>query len=198
MNFHDTSFPKFLETFVVGSCNFSTSKEESMSGRESRNSDSGISKKKYDLRNCYLSSKEFEIFNSFFQARRGMRFSFRLKDRFDFQGETEIIGVGDGKKLEFQLQKSYDDLISPYIRIITKPVPFSVKLFCKNRPIQPDHVDFNTGKIYLSEAIEQGAELIANFDFDIAVRFTQDSFKYSFDENGSILLEDVQMVEVHE
>ena len=84
MNFHNVNLPKYIEIFAVGVSEFTTSCVTSMSGREARSSDSKIARRRYLLKGCRLSQLQFDAFNSFFIARAGKRFSFRLKDYFDF------------------------------------------------------------------------------------------------------------------
>ncbi len=197
-NFHNIRLPKYVEVFAIGSSEFSTSVAVSMSGREVRNSDSQIPKRIYNLNNCLLSAHQFEVFNSFFQARGGKRFSFRLRDHFDFIVIKQIIAVSDGTNKEFQLIKTYRDEISPYVRIITKPVADSVKIYNGSDAVDLESVDDLTGKIKLVKALPKDTEICASFTFDVPVRFVSDSFQYSFDADGSIKIENVQLIEVYE
>ena len=87
MSFHNVNLPKYIEIFAVGSSEFSTSLAVSMSGREIRNSDTQTPRRRYVLKDCRLSLSQFESFNSFFKARAGMRFAFRLRDHFDYKVE---------------------------------------------------------------------------------------------------------------
>ncbi|MDP4709524.1 MAG: DUF2460 domain-containing protein [Rickettsiaceae bacterium] len=198
MNFHDVRLPQYIEIFAVGSAEFSTSMAVSMSGREVRNSDSQIPKRRYNLRNCLLSANQFEAFNSFFQARAGKRFSFRLRDHFDYKVEKQIIATSDGVNAEFQLQKTYADAISPYIRVITKPIVDSVTIWVENNPVEIESIEASSGKVKLAYVLEKNVEICASFVFDVPVRFAADNFQYSFNSDGSIKVEDVELIEVYE
>lgn len=198
MNFHDINLPKSIEIFAVGSSEFSTSIAVSMSGREMRKSDSQIPKRLYSLRNCCLSLDQFESFNNFFQARAGKRFAFRLRDHFDCKVEKQIIAISDGENTEFQLQKIYMDAISPHIRIITKPVDLSVKLWQGGQELTLESIDANNGKVKLTETLPEGVEICASFIFDVPVRFVTDIFQYSFNNDGTIIIENVELMEVYE
>jgi uncharacterized protein (TIGR02217 family) len=197
-NFHNVSLPKYVAIFAVGSSEFSTSTAVSMSGREVRSMDTEIPRRRYSLKNCCLSLGQFESFYSFFQARAGQRFSFRLRDHFDYKVEKHIIGVGDGATNEFQLYKTYDDNVSSYTRIITKPVTDSVGLWHIDQVLEIESVDDVTGKVRLSEAPAEGVEICASFIFDVPVRFATDSIKYSLGIDGSIMVEEVELIEVYE
>ncbi len=122
MNFHDIRMPKFIETFAVGRPEFATSCAMTLSGREVRNLDREYAKQKYLIKNCRLSSLEFEQFSSFFRARRGGNFAFRFRDNVDYQVSRQIIGKGDGELTQFQLVKLYEDPIWSYARTISKPL----------------------------------------------------------------------------
>jgi len=198
MNFHDLNLPKYIEIFAVGSSEFSTSLAASMSGREARISDRQLAKRRYVLKDCRLSVVQFEAFNSFFQARAGRRYSFRLRDHFDYKVEKQIIATGDGISTEFQLQKTYEDLISPYVRKITKPVLATIELSSEGEIIQAETINPGTGQVTLQHPLIEGARLCASFEFDVPVRFVNDSFQYSFSSDGSIRLEDIELIEVVE
>ena len=184
MMFHDTNLPEHIEVFAIGSSEFTTSLTASMSGRESRNSDTHFSRRKYTLKDCRLSLDQFELFNSFFNARAGRRFAFRLKDYFDYKVTKQVIDKGDGSIKSFQLKKVYKDKVSPYVRVITKPIIKTVKIWCDDQLIQPESIDKNTGIMSFSKAIPKDSKLIASFEFDVPVRFMHDSFQYSFNRDG--------------
>lgn len=198
MSFHDVRLPQYIEIFAIGRSEFSTSTAVSMSGREVRNSDSQIAKRRYSLNNCCLSADQFEVFNSFFQARAGQRFSFRLRDHFDYRVEKQIIAIGDGVSSEFQLQKTYEDAVSPYVRIITKPVLDNIEIWLDDEVFEVESIDANSGKVNSSNPLKQGVNICASFIFDVPVRFAADSFQYSFSSDGSIKLDDVELIEVFE
>ncbi|WP_342278468.1 TIGR02217 family protein [Candidatus Tisiphia endosymbiont of Myopa tessellatipennis] len=190
MNFHDIRMPKFIETFAVGRPEFATSCAMTLSGREVRNLDREYAKQKYLIKNCRLSSLEFEQFSSFFRARRGGNFAFRFRDNVDYQVSRQIIGKGDGELTQFQLVKLYEDPILPYARIISKPVFASGEFYVNdiNTEVQ---VDYNTGVVTLPKPLDKDQILTGNFIFDVAVRFASDSFEYFYSSDGSIELLEV-------
>ncbi|WP_341751827.1 MULTISPECIES: TIGR02217 family protein [unclassified Candidatus Tisiphia] len=195
MNFHDIRMPKFIETFAVGRPEFATSCAMTLSGREVRNLDREYAKQKYLIKNCRLSSLEFEQFSSFFRARRGGNFAFRFRDNVDYQVSRQIIGKGDGELTQFQLVKLYEDPILPYARTISKPVFGSGEFYVNNINTEVE-VDYNTGLITLPRPLDKGQILIGNFTFDVAVRFASDSFEYFYSSDGSIELSPIELLEV--
>lgn len=195
MNFHDIRMPEFIESFAVGKPEFATSHALTKSGREARHLDRKDVRQKYLIKNARLSSTEFEQFNSFFKARRGSNFAFRFRDYADYKGTSAIIAKGDGTLNKFQLKKIYNDNVLPYERVITKPVNNSVTLYINNvRTI--GIVDYNDGVITLPNSLGQDAVLTADFIFDVAVRFSLDSFEYSYCSDGSIELSSIELTEV--
>ncbi|MFU7500905.1 MAG: TIGR02217 family protein [Candidatus Tisiphia sp.] len=195
MNFHDIRMPKFIETFAVGRPEFATSCAMTLSGREVRNLDREYAKQKYLIKNCRLSSLEFEQFSSFFRARRGGNFAFRFRDNVDYQVSRQIIGKGDGELTQFQLVKLYEDPILPYARTISKPV-FGSGAFYVNDINTEVQVDYNTGVVTLPKPLDKDQILTGNFIFDVAVRFASDSFEYFYSSDGSIELSPIELLEV--
>lgn len=195
-DFHNVNLPSYIEIFAIATTEFSTICATTKSGREVRNSNSLIPKRSYLLKDCRLSRNQFEEFNSFFYARCGRRFAFRLKDYCDFKVKKQQIGKGDGITTDFQLIKIYQDSVAPYIRKITKPVDKTLTIYTGENTIIPKFIDLKTGLIGLTDVLEEGIELFASFEFDVPVRFEKDSFHYSFNEDGTISLDDVRLVEV--
>ena len=197
MNFHDVQMPRFMEAFAVGKPEFSTSCALTISGRELRNLDCEQAKQRYLFKNCFLSQIEFEQFNSFFRARRGRNFSFRFRDLVDYQVVKQFIANGDGYTQEFPLVKLYADSVSPYFRTITKPVKGSIKIYLENEEIDAD-VNYDKGILNLGRPLAREQILLADFIFDVAVRFSNDSFEYNYCNDGSVELEGIELLEVME
>ena len=195
MNYHDISLPKFIEIFAVGRFEFATSHVSTLSGREIMKLDREDSRQKYLIKNCRLSQAEFEQFNNFFRARRGMQFAFRFRDYSDYQVNKQFIAQGNGQFLDFQLFKLYDDPIAPYFRNITKPVKDTIKLYIDDEEITAI-INYDTGIIKLNNPLLQGQTLVADFIFDIAVRFNNDSFEYTYSKDGSKELSTIELCEV--
>jgi len=194
--FHNINLPKYIEVFAVATIEFSTICASTKSGREIRNASSLVPKRSYLLKDCRMSRNQFEAFNSFFYARCGRRYAFRLKDYCDFKVEKQLIGKGDGISKDFQLIKTYHDSLAPYVREITKPLDKSVTIYTDKDIIVPKLINSETGVVTLTDALPENVELFASFEFDVPVRFEQDSFQYSFNKDGTISLDDVRLVEV--
>ncbi|MDC0865088.1 DUF2460 domain-containing protein, partial [Rickettsiaceae bacterium] len=74
-----------------------------------------------------------------------------------------------------------------------------VKLWKANDElIAPEFIDINTGMIRLVNPIANDETLSASFEFDVAVRFVNDDFQYHFNQDNTIALDDVELIEVYE
>lgn len=195
MNFHDIILPKFVAVFASGSPVFINSNILTKSGREVRTLDREHAIQRYLLKNCRLSSLEFEQFNSFFRGRRGSNFAFRFQDCIDFQATNQFIAKGDNKAQEFQLTKLYYDPVLPYIRVINKPRSDSLKLYIDGARVFAE-LNADQGVIKLPKALEQNKVLTSDFTFDVAVRFASDNFEYCYLSDGSIELSEIELLEV--
>lgn len=195
MSFHDIRIPEFIETFAVGRPEFITSRVSTISGREVRSLDREYARQRYVIKNCCLSTTEFEQFSAFFRARRGGSFAFRFRDNSDYKVSNQLIAKGDGQLQQFQLVKLYEDGILPYSRKINKPVASSAEFFVKDTKIAAK-VDYGSGMVSLLEPLEKDQVLIGSFLFDVAVRFASDSFEYFYSADGSIELSQIELLEV--
>ena len=195
MSFHDIRIPEFIETFAVGRPEFITSRVSTISGREVRSLDREHARQRYMIKNCCLSSTEFEQFSAFFRARRGGSFAFRFRDNSDYKVSNQPIAKGDGQLQQFQLIKLYEDGILPYSRKITKPVAGSEEFFVEGTKMVAK-VDYDSGQVALLEPLDKDQVLIGSFLFDVAVRFANDSFEYFHSADGSIELSQIELLEV--
>ena len=209
MSFHNTNLPRFMEVFAICQPKFSVSVAETINGREIRSIDIEHVKQHYLFQNCHLSKAEFAQFNDFFYSRRGSAYSFRFRDLADYKVNKQIISVGDGIKKSFQLHKIYEDAALPYVRNITKPMNNKIKIFIDEIELlmQPAansdeqqstyQIDYEAGIVTLSNPLAIDKKLIAEFEFDVEVRFNRDDFSYSYSIDGSIKLADFNLIEVH-
>ena len=198
MSFHNINLPDFLAIFAIGSPKFATSYVISKSGRESRSLDSSYPFHKYALKDCRLSSEQFYQFKSFFQARAGRMHSFRMKDYADFKVEKQVVIKGNGALKQISLHKLYSDEIAPFYRKITKLKKDTVQLFIGENNLSDFTINDLTGLISLKGPIEKDKIVLASFEFDVCVRFANDTFEYKTMQDGSIELINVELTEVEE
>lgn len=189
-NFHNVNLPSFIAVYASGGPVFETISAITSSGRESRIQSRNIALQEYMISDCRLSLEQFEEFNSFFRARHGQQYSFRMRDYADSILKNEIIAIGDGIEKSFEVYKYYQDKISPYKRRITKLSPEFTSINLRG------DVDYNNGIITLESPLNLGENLIMNSLFDVPVRFLNDSFRYNFNLDGSVTINDLKLIEV--
>jgi len=191
MQYHDVLLPDFLTVHLKGGPVFFTSTASTISGREIRTYERQNSIQKYSLVGCKLSHDEFQRFNSFFRARIGCAYAFRIKDHADFKINNQVIAVGDGVTREFELYKSYEDDACSYRRRIS-----AIRDGTLDSNFEIEHIDRINGILNTRDVMPDGVQLIISAEFDVWVRFASDEFRYSSASDGSLLIEELGLVEV--
>lgn len=197
MSFHEIRLPEFISPFIICIPSFSTSIIKTSSGREIRSADCGEQISKYLIKGCRLSQEQFEIFNGFFKARQGQKFSFLLHDQSDCSVRNQLLFKTTQKnRLGYFLYKIYDDLISPIYKIINHPIANTVKIstYQSNNSLIEFALDCNEIKFSSQEVSYE--EIHVSFDFNIEVRFNQDHFNYALHPDGSIAISDIELIEI--
>jgi len=195
LNFHKIKLPSFLATQAIGSPIFATSLASTVSGREARLADRVKAIQKYTISSCRLSAEQFEEFNAFFRARMGRQFSFLMRDYADCLIRDQILDAKLSDRSCFEVLKTYRDQINPYQRRITKLVHGSVHLSVGDLDAR-GVIDHDNGLVTLERPLQMGQGLIINAAFDVCVRFCSDNFKYQVDQCGSVVIDDLELVEV--
>ncbi|WP_306305430.1 DUF2460 domain-containing protein [Candidatus Orientia mediorientalis] len=151
---------------------------------------------KYTIKNCYLSEEQLNSLNSFFRSRKGKAFSFRLKDHADFAVNRQLINPIFIKDNIFQLIKIYEDECEIAYRKITKPVKESIKIESENNEIVKFEADYNTGIVYFANSLNLTKNLYITYQFDVQVRFDNDSLVYSINSDQTIIISNLELIEV--
>lgn len=137
MAFDEVLFPPDIAWGATGGPKFSTGVLTTTLGYEFRNREWSAALAEYDVSHATRTQAEMDILVAFYRARNGSVRGFRFKDWMDYKLEmdpsvsstTVDLGAGDDSTGQtFQLQKSYGDAESTYIRVITKPVASTVVL----------------------------------------------------------------------
>jgi uncharacterized protein (TIGR02217 family) len=196
MTFHNVKLPDWFSLFATGKLVYNTEVVTNFMGYELRNTINNFSIQKYIIKNCLLSSEQFQEFSAFFRGRYGRKFSFRMRDFTDYQTlrAEKLLPIGNGNS--YQLIKTYDDVLNPTRRIITKPIISTIKVASNDASIDEFTVDSLTGIITMDQSIENQDSLKAKFEFDVEVRFDNDSYEYSYRSDGAIMLSDIELIEV--
>ncbi len=193
-DFHEVRFPLDIGLKSSGGPQRKTEVVTLGSGREARNARWSRSRRRFDAGYGVKDLASLAAVVAFFEERRGRLFGFRFRDRGDFRsgvGEAapapfdQLIGVGDGARRVFQLQKTYGGSFAPYVREISKPVLGSVRIGVGGveKSAQADFdVDATTGLVTFraGRAPAVGARVTAGFLFDVPVRFDTDYLEVDF------------------
>lgn len=179
--FDDLPYPLPLGRDSGVSAEFSTSVTVTASGFEHRNSHWANARLHFDVGPGVRSEADMGTLIAFFRARRGAAVGFRLRDPFDCSSHgmtgtptpsDQLLGLGDGAKALFRLQKTYDGP-QPQVRFITRPVAGSVVVSVAGAATQAFTLEAG-GVVRLHQAPPAGAEVRAGFLFDVPVRFATD------------------------
>jgi len=172
--FDDVLFPLALGAEAEVSPGFSTAIVTSAGGHEARNASWAEARAQYDVGPGVRSEADIATLLAFFRARMGPARGFRLRDPFDWQGVDEALGTGDGTTTRFALLRHYGDMT----RRITRPVAGSVTVTLDGAAtIAFSMID--GGFVELDTAPASDVAVAASFDFDVPVRFAQDSLAVS-------------------
>ena len=196
---------RFPEDIAYGSCGgpqYSTDVITMSSGREQRNINWSKSRAKFNIARGVQTQDQLEQLITFFRVHKGRAIGFRFKDFTDYQVRDQVVAIGDGKTQEFQLVKSYHLGAIDEKRIIYKPDDIGFKLYIKNGKKEKNLtesewiLDTITGRVKLSFVPEPNTKIIADFNFDIPVRFDIDSLSTSIHSYGSYSSSDIPLVEI--
>ncbi len=208
MAFHEVRFPANLSFGSVGGPERRTEVVALTNGFEERNTPWAEARRRYDAGISLRSLDDIEELIAFFEARQGQLHAFRWKDWADFKScrasqvvgfQDQLIGVGDGARLSFQLTKTYASGPASQVRRITKPVVGTVRA-----GLQGDeqavglHFDVNwaTGILTFASPPALGEQVTAGFEFDVPVRFDTDRIQVSVASFQAGEVPNVPVVEV--
>lgn len=183
--FHEVQFPTDISQGSSGGPVRLTDIVTLRSGFEQRNSIWANSQHQFDAALGLRDMSDIYLVKAFFEARQGRLYGFRWKDWSDFNSTDpsiapastdQLIGTGTGSLHTFQIQKKYSDTANSYTRIIKKPVSGTV-LVSLNGTLQTTgySVDYTTGIVTFVTAPTTGVLVKAGFEFDVPVRFNDDS-----------------------
>lgn len=206
--FHEVRFPPSISYGAVGGPTFRTTIFTRNSGFEDRNVEWTYARAEYDVAHAIKTQAELDEVRAFFFARRGRAYGFRFKDWTDYKScvaigtptnMDQVLGTGNGTLTQFQLAKTYDDTINPYIRPIRKPVSGSV-VVSLNGVAQDLGSDFtlstSTGIITFTVPVPNGVIVRAGYQFDVPVRFNTDQMMSTLEEFNVNTWGQIPLVEV--
>lgn len=202
MAFHEIRFPVEIAFGATGGPERRTEIVTLGSGFEERNSPWADSRRRYNAGYGLRSLDDVHGVIEFFEARHGRLHGFRWKDRADWKScapgasvaaSDQLIGMGDGARSDFQLQKTYASGGGAYARKIVKPVAGTARLAVGGvEMLAGTHfsLDAATGVVSFTDAATPaaGAAVTAGFEFDVPVRFDTDFLEVNLGafEAGSV------------
>jgi uncharacterized protein (TIGR02217 family) len=190
-------FPPDISYGSTGGAIFSTTITTNKAGYEKRHQQWQAARCSYNVAHGVKSKAQLDELIAFFRAHKGRTYPFRFKDWSDYEGINQPLGIGDGTRTVFQLQKTYISGDYSDVRIIHKPVSGSVVLY-KDAVLQSSGVtvDYNTGEVTFSSAPASGVQVSADFEFDVWVRFETDQLSAQLDDYGVYSWNEIPLVEV--
>ncbi|AGZ78959.1 hypothetical protein U370_03020 [Anaplasma marginale str. Dawn] len=198
---NEAKFPENISYGSMGGPTFSTVISELGGGKEQRKVNWTHSRNRYNVAYNTASSDQCSALISFFYAHRGKALPFRFKDWSDYTATGQNIGVGDGKRLNFQLVKRYHAGQYSYVRKISRPVVGTVKVSLGevSQEYERDYsVDYNSGVVTFAVPPAHDAIIHADFEFDVLVRFDTDFLAFALEAHGNYGCHGVSLVEVSE
>lgn len=202
MSFHEIRFPTRISYGAVGGPRFSTTVQVLNSGHEQRNINWAQARREFSFDISPSRGTEWDDILSFFHARRGRAYGFRLKDFSDFKLTAGQIGTGDGTQTEFQISKIYqDDLgIAPgFERPITKIVTGTISVFLEDvAQFSNWTADENTGVITFTLPPVDTAKISVSCEFDVPVRFDSDLMEAAIPGPDIHHWQSVKLVEIRQ
>lgn len=197
LGFADVRLPDDVEKGSSGGPQFFTSITTLSSGAEARNQNWQRAKLVYDI-SYGVSEDTFVDVIRFFYARRGRLQGFRFKDWTDFSAlDQPCAGLVDGVNKVFQLQRIYVDDYNPYKRKITRPVTGTVVCYINGLPTS-DFVLQPLGVITFATAPAAGKSISADFEFDVPVRFDNDTLGLSIETFRAAEVQSIKVMELPE
>lgn len=176
------------------------------SGREQRNSVWAHGRRRYDIGGAVTTLDELHAVIAFFEARRGRLQGFRHHDPADGKSCApsatsspldQSLGVGDGVRVAFALQRTYGDGAEAYVRPVMKPVAGSVRVAVDGVELTSGFmVSTTTGVVTFATAPANGVSVTAGFLFDTPVRFDADRLEASLGPLGAARTASIPLIEI--
>lgn len=194
-HFLEIQFPTDIAYGVAGGPEFYTDVITSSSGYEQRNINWYYARCKYNLAPAIKDKEQLDRLLAFFRICQGKALGFRFKDWSDYQINNNLIAIADGITSSFQLIKRYSFLDQSIVRKISKPVPNTIKVYCSNLSEIPE-INYSTGQIKFTKTPEKGAEIRADGEFDVPVRFDIDKLATSIESYEVYSHQEIPLIEL--
>ncbi len=166
-------------------------------GHEQRNINWSQARARFNVAHGVKTKAQLDALIAFFRARKGRAIGFRFKDWTDYKASGQMLGTGNGALTQFQLVKTYASGATEELRIITKPVNGTIKIYLNGALQSTGYtVNFTTGLVIFNSAPANGAVVTADYEFDVPVRFDTDRLSATLDAYGVHSWLDIPLIEV--
>ena len=201
--FYEINFPENISIKSKYYIEYNTNINKSKNGREQRISNTEEPLLYYNIVSGIKTKDDIDSIIKLFKLVKGRAIGFRFKDWLDYSVKNQTIGIGDGETKEFQLIKSYTTALNDenitHIRKITKPVKSTVDIFVNGVNYNNNlNIDYTSGKIVFNNPVAINEVITANFEFDVPVRFDNDTLEISMRNVNSGELNNIKLVEIIE
>lgn len=199
--FREVSLPASIAYGAQGGALFSTTVPASPSGYELPQINWTTKRGEWELGFLNRSDAETVDLIAFFRAvGKGQLNGFRFRD---FQagedtGTHEVLGIGDGATIQFQLVKWYAEQGYAYQRMITKPIAGTVEIAVDGTPTSAWTIDTTTGLVTMTSPPAEGAVIDGSFLFEVPVRFATDALELVRVAPGTCSWSSVKLVEIRD
>lgn len=175
-----------------GGPEFSTRITTMANGFERRNGDWAEARRKFSLPFLNLSRERYLPILNMFYAARGQLHCFLYRDPLDHEADNELIGLGNGSDVEFQLSKlTVVDGFTYQRNVYAIPDEETIVVTVNGTPTAVT-VDKDRGTILFAAPPALNAHIRWSGIFDCWVRFNQDYLPFTLDapnaRNGQVEL----------
>lgn len=176
MAFIQTRLSPMVEAGFSAVSLHSTSVVSLRSGRESRNADWAIARRRYTARyGQWTRAMREELMGAIYGA-NGRLHSFLFRDWNDYHVSGQSLGTAPSGSAPVQLVRTYRFGATTVTRPIYHPVASTLTL-TQGVDAKPGTVDPVTGLFVPSTPWTEGQPLAASFQFDVRVRFDRDDIE---------------------
>jgi uncharacterized protein (TIGR02217 family) len=196
--FIEERFPTDISFGSMGGPEFCTDIISTHGGHEYRNIRWSKPRARYNVAYGIHTDEQLARVRDFHYVMRGRAIGFRFQDPLDHTAAQSKIGLGDGTKKHFQLVKHYQLNDSDnFTREIRKPVAGSVQIYFGEDICDAAwHLDATKGEIIFGVAPVAGTKIMADFMFDVPVRFDSDHLPMRLEKHRAAQFMDIPLLEI--
>jgi uncharacterized protein (TIGR02217 family) len=193
--FDDVRLPEDIERGVIGGPEYRTTVNRLVNAREQRNAEWDYPVFSVNIGYGVQKREDLETIYAFFHARLGRARGFRFRNWLDYQVVEQPVGVITGQPLQRQLIRTYDDDVNPQIRLVTRPVASTLRVY-KDMVLTTDYTLGAKG--VLTFGSDPGLNVLATFDYDLPVRFDTDKLDVQLTTQFAGAVPSIPIIELRE